>query len=84
MGQSLFWKDLEGLLLRCVDEDEAHMIMTNLHSGVCYGQHHWKYTTLNILRDGYYFLHFFMCLQVSELVWNAIGLLENKNCCHCH
>ena len=67
MGQSLFWKDPGGLLLRYVDEDQAHMIMTNLHSGVRYGQHHWKYTTLNILRDGYYFLHFLCVCKCQSL-----------------
>ena len=39
VGQTLFWKDLGGMLHRCVNEDEVEMIMIDLHGGACGGHY---------------------------------------------
>jgi hypothetical protein len=54
VDQTLFWKDPNGFLLRCVDEKEVKQISHDLHHGVCGFHHHWKATAFNILRVGYY------------------------------
>jgi hypothetical protein len=54
INQVLFWRDPNGVLLRCVDEEEAKQVLIDLHKGVCGGHHHWKATTFKILRTGYY------------------------------
>jgi hypothetical protein len=54
IDQILFWKDPNGILLRCVDEEEAKQFFCDLHHGVCGGHHHWKATAFKILRAGYY------------------------------
>ena len=54
IDQILFWKDPNGILLRCVIEEEEKQIFCDLHHGVCGGHHHWKYTAFKILRASYY------------------------------
>jgi len=54
VDQSLYWKDLGGILLECIDEDEAAKVLTDMHVGVCGGQLYWKTTSYKILRAGYY------------------------------
>ena len=54
VDKTLFWKDPNGFLLRCVDKKEAKQIFHDLHHGVCRGHHHWKATAFKILRAGYY------------------------------
>jgi hypothetical protein len=54
IDQTLFWKDPNSFLLRCVDEKEAKQIFQDLCHGVCGGHHHWKETAFKILRAGYY------------------------------
>ena len=59
VNQTLIWKELGGVLLRCIDEDEFDMVITNLHS-VAYGRHrYWNMTSFKILRAGYYWLSLF-------------------------
>jgi len=31
---SIYWKDLDGLLMRCVDNQEAKFLMINFHKGL--------------------------------------------------
>jgi hypothetical protein len=50
----LFWKNPIGLLLRCVNQEEAAKVMCELHNSECGGHHYWKTTTHKILRSGYY------------------------------
>jgi hypothetical protein len=54
IDQIMFWKDPHGILLRCVDQEEAKQIFCDLHHGVCGGNHHWKAIDFKILRVGYY------------------------------
>lgn len=35
MGNELFKKTLEGILLKCLSESEAYLALSNIHSGAC-------------------------------------------------
>jgi hypothetical protein len=54
IDQILYWKDPLGVLLKCMDPQEANRIMFEFHSGLCGGHHFWKATAHKILRAGYY------------------------------
>jgi hypothetical protein len=65
-NQTLFWRDPFGVLLRCLDEEEAHRVVIEFHEGVCGEHHFWKSTTYKILRAGYYWpsLFYDVCAKV--------------------
>ncbi|KAH9291611.1 hypothetical protein KI387_043205, partial [Taxus chinensis] len=50
----LAWKNPEGVLLRCITEDEAPKIIDDFHGGVCGGNFAGRVTTHKILRAGYW------------------------------
>jgi hypothetical protein len=50
----LFWKNPIGLLLRCVNQEEAAKVMIEFHNSECEGNHYWKTTAHKILRSVYY------------------------------
>ena len=50
----LGWRNLDGLILRCVDEPESKKLMVDFHSGFCGGHFAAKTTAHKILRAGYY------------------------------
>jgi hypothetical protein len=54
IDQVLYWKDLLGVLLKCMDPREVDKIMVEFHSGLCGGHPSWKTTSHKILRAGYY------------------------------
>jgi hypothetical protein len=54
VDQTLYWKDPLGVLLRCLDLQQAQKVMKNFHSGLYGGHHFWKTTAHKILQDGYY------------------------------
>jgi hypothetical protein len=54
IDQILYWKDPLGVLLKCMNSQEADRIMVKFHSGLCGGHHFWKATAHKILRVGYY------------------------------
>ena len=54
IDQVLYWKDLGGILLKCLDNSEVDAVTAELHSGVCGGHKYWKATAFKILRAGYY------------------------------
>jgi hypothetical protein len=55
----LGWKDLNGVLLRCVNQEEAGKLLKELHSGFCGGHFAAHTTSHKILRAGYYWLTLF-------------------------
>jgi hypothetical protein len=62
----LFWKNPIGLLLRCINQEEAAKVMTEFHNSECGGHHYWKTTAHKILRAGYYWPSLFS--DVCEFV----------------
>jgi hypothetical protein len=54
IDQILYWKDPLGVLLKCMNPQEANRIMFEFHSGLCGGHHFWKATAHKILKARYY------------------------------
>ena len=54
LNEYLYWKYPRGVLLNCLLEDEAQLIMEEFHKGDCGGHHSWKVTVNKILRVGFY------------------------------
>ena len=52
--QYLYWKDLDGILLNCLLENEAQHMAKEFHEGDCGRHHSWKFTANKILRAGFY------------------------------
>ena len=48
--QQLFWKDLGGIFLRCLDKPEIEGVISESHEGACGGHKYWKETAYKILR----------------------------------
>jgi len=53
-NNALYWKDLGGVLLNFLVEDEAQQVMSDFHKGDCGGHLFWKTTANKVLRAGYY------------------------------
>jgi hypothetical protein len=70
IDQVLYWKDPLGVLLRCLDPQEAQRIMSNFHSSLSGGHHFWKTTTYKILRVGYYWttLFTYVCRKIRSCI----------------
>ena len=50
LNNSLYWKDLGGVLLNCLVEEEAKKVMEDFHKGDCRGHLFWKKMTNKTLR----------------------------------
>jgi hypothetical protein len=70
VDQVLYWKHPLGVLLRCLDPQEAQRIMSNFHSSLCGEHHFWKTTAYKILRVGYYWPTLFtdVCAKVRACI----------------
>jgi hypothetical protein len=51
----LWWRNPDGVILRCVDELESKRLLVDFHSGFCGGNFVAKITTHKILKEGYYY-----------------------------
>ena len=47
---SLWWRNFEGILLKCVDQERAQEILNEMHTGVCGGHYMAKTTTHKVMR----------------------------------
>jgi len=54
LNQNLYWRDHVGILLKCIDENEATQVTTDMQRGLYGGHQYWKATKLKILRARYY------------------------------
>jgi hypothetical protein len=70
IDQVLYWKDPLGVLLRCLDPQEAQRIIFEFHDSLCGGHHFWKTTTYKILRAGYYWPTLFtdVCAKIRACI----------------
>ena len=50
----LYWKELRGMLLNCVNEPEEKNLIEEFHVGECGVHHYWKATMNKIMRVGFY------------------------------
>ena len=70
IDQILYWKDPLGVILKCMDPQEADKIIVEFHSSLCGGHHFWKTTAYKILRDGYYWTTLFtdVCKKIRACI----------------
>jgi hypothetical protein len=54
INQGIGWRNMDGLILKCVDPKESKNLMDQFHKGICGGHHTTRTTTHKILRGGYY------------------------------
>jgi hypothetical protein len=66
VDQILYMKDPLGVILRCLDPQEAQNIMSNFHDSLCGGHHYWRTMTYKILRAGYFWPSLFtdVCAKI--------------------
>lgn len=50
---SLWWRNFEGILLKCIDHKELEKILTEMHSGVCGGHYMAKTMTHKVMRASF-------------------------------
>jgi hypothetical protein len=70
INQVLYWKDPLGVLLRCLDPQEAQNDMFDFHDSLCGGNHFWRTTAYKILRAGYFWPTLFtdVCEKIRACV----------------
>jgi hypothetical protein len=56
----LFRRNYDGILLRCVDENQAQEMVREFHEGICGGHFSPTTTTHKIIRDGFYWTSMFI------------------------
>ena len=54
LNECLYWKNANGLLLKCLPENDVERVKHEFHAGECGGHLNWKATANKILRAGYY------------------------------
>lgn len=54
IASQLWWRDLERVLLKCVDHKDVARILDEMHTGVCGGHHMPKTTAHKVLRSGFW------------------------------
>ena len=54
MQGQLWWRDMQGVLLKCIDQIELEKILSDMHEGVCGGHYMAKTTTHKILRSSFW------------------------------
>ena len=74
--QNLYWNDLGGMLLKCLDRPQDDAVTADLHGGSCGGHRYWKATTYKILRARFYwptlfndvYLQLKACIECQKFV----------------
>lgn len=78
LNGNLYWKDLGGVLLNCVVEEEAKKLMSEFHKGSCGGHHYWKSTVNKILRAGFYWPSMFSDVWKEVAACHQCQIFEGK------
>ena len=50
----LYWKDIGGILIKCLLKDDADKVMPEFHGGDCGDHIYWKTTANKIMRASFY------------------------------
>ena len=74
----LRWINPDGLILRCVDEDEAKSLINEFHVGLCGGHYTTITTTHKILRARFYWPSVFFDVQKFVRRCNLCQLFTGK------
>lgn len=76
---AIYWKDLGGVLLNCLVENDAHQVTNDFHRGDCGGHLFWKTITNKILRAGYYWPYLFSNLYKTIMSCHKCQVLQGKS-----
>jgi hypothetical protein len=70
IDQALYWKDPLGVLLRCLDPQQARRVIFDFHSSLCGGHYFWKTIAHKILRARYYWPTLFpdVCREIRACI----------------
>ena len=74
----LYWKNVVGILLKCLLEDDAGKIMHEFHDGECGGHLYWKATANKILRSGCYWPTLFPNTQNLVMSCHKCQIFDGK------
>lgn len=61
---SLWWRNFEGVLLKCIDQEKAKEFLNKMHAGVCGGHYMAKTTTHKVMRSGFWWPSLFKDAQI--------------------
>lgn len=75
---ALFWKNYEGILLKCLTEDETNSVMREFHASDCGGHLYWKSTADKILRASYYWPSLFSYVKAFTASCHKCQIFEGK------
>eukprot|EP00253_Pinus_taeda_P010676 PITA_10676 len=75
---ALFWKNYEGIFLKCLTKDETNNVMREFHAGDYGGHLYWKSTADKILRAGYYWPSLFRNVKTFTASWHKCQIFEGK------
>ena len=78
LNSALYWKDLGGILLNCLVEEEAQKVMHDFHKGDCGGHLFWKTTANKVLRAGYYWPTLFADVYKMVKCCHKCQIFEGK------
>lgn len=74
----LYWKNSVGILVKCLVEEDADIIMHDFHEGECGGHIYWKTTAKKILRAGFYWLTLFPDIHKLVVTCHKFQIFEGK------
>ena len=78
LNECLYWKNTNGLFLKCLPETEAKRIKQEFHAGECGGHLSWKATAKKILRAGYYWPTLFNDVHKMMIACHKCHIFEGK------
>ena len=78
LSEYLYWKDLGGVLLNCLLENESQQTIEYFHKGDCEGHHYWKVTTNKILRVGFYWPSLFFDVYKEIIKCHQCHIFDGK------
>lgn len=78
LNECLYWKNENGLFLKCFPKTEAERIKQEFHAGECGGHLSWKATAKRILRAGYYWPTLFNDIQKMIIAYHKSHIFEGK------
>ena len=86
LNGQLYYKTVDGVLLKCLNQEEAKVLMGKVHEGIC-GDHQSTYKMKWIIRRTRYFLPIILedCFEFLNITNGARivnVLVISRNCLH--
>ena len=78
LNENLYWKNPNGLLLKCLPENEVERIKQEFHAGECRGHLSWKSIAKKIFRAGYYWPTLFNDVHKMIVSYHKCQIFEGK------